>query len=57
MQMTWFCVVSKRRRGLKVNAAKSNVMVLNGEEVLKCEVHVDWVRFIFEVCFGGSRYR
>ena len=30
-----------RRRGLKVNAGKSKVMVLNGEEGLECEVHVD----------------
>ena len=29
-----------RRRGLKVNAGKSKVMVLNGEEGLECEVHV-----------------
>ena len=33
-----------RRRGLKVNAGKSKVMVLNGEEGLKCEVHVDGIR-------------
>ena len=33
-----------RRRGLKVNAARSKVMVLNGEEGLECEVHVDGVR-------------
>ena len=30
-----------RRRGLKVNAAKSKVMVMNGEERFECEVHVD----------------
>ena len=30
-----------RRRGLKVNAAKSKVMVLNGEERWECEVHID----------------
>ena len=30
-----------RRRGLIVNASKSKVMVLNGEEGLECEVHVD----------------
>ena len=29
------------RRGLKVNAGKSKVMVLNGEEGLVREVHVD----------------
>ena len=32
-----------RRRRLKVNAAKSKVMVLNGEEGLKCEVQVDGI--------------
>ena len=32
-----------RRRGLKVNADKSKVMVLNGEEGLECEVHVDGI--------------
>ena len=34
-----------RRRGLKVNAGKSKVMVLNGEEGLVCEVHVDVSEF------------
>ena len=32
-----------RKKGLKVNAGKSKVMVLNGEEGLECEVHVDGV--------------
>ena len=32
------------RRGLKVNAGKSKVMVLNREEGLECEVHIDGVR-------------
>ena len=32
------------RRGLKVNAVKSKLMVLNGEEGLECEVHVDGIR-------------
>ena len=32
-----------RRRGLKVNAGKSKVLVLNGEEGLECELHVNWV--------------
>ena len=31
------------RRGLKLNAGKIKVMVLNGEEGLGCEVHVDGV--------------
>ena len=30
-----------RRRGLKLSAGKSKVMVLNGEEGLECEVYVD----------------
>ena len=33
-----------RRRGLKVNAGKIKVMILNGEEGLECEVHVDGIR-------------
>ena len=33
-----------RKRGLKVNAGKSNVMVMNGEDGLECEVHVDGVK-------------
>ena len=32
-----------RKRGLKVNAGKSKVMVPNGEEGLECEVRVDGV--------------
>ena len=32
-----------RRRGLKVNAGKSKVMVLNGGEGLECEVCVDGI--------------
>ena len=31
-------------RPLKVNAGKSKVMVLNGEEELECEVYVDRIR-------------
>ena len=33
-----------RRRVLKVNAGKSKVMVVNEEEGLECEVHVDSIR-------------
>ena len=33
-----------RRRGLKVNAGKSKVMVLNEEEELECKGHVDGIR-------------
>ena len=43
LMVGWFPGV-RRRRGLKVNAGKSKVMALNGEEGLECEVHVDGVR-------------
>ena len=33
-----------RRRGLKVNAGKSKLMVLGEEERLKCDVCVDEIR-------------
>ena len=33
-----------RRRGLKVNADNSKVMVVDGEEGMKCEIHVDGAR-------------
>ena len=33
-----------RRRGLKVNAGKSKVMVLGGEEGSECEVCIDGIR-------------
>ena len=33
-----------RRRGLKVNAGNSKVMILNGEEGLEFEVHVEGIR-------------
>ena len=33
-----------RRRGLKFIAGKIKVMIMNGEEGLECEVHVDGVR-------------
>ena len=32
-----------KRRGLKVNAGKSKVMVLSRGEGLKCGVHVEWI--------------
>ena len=32
-----------RRRGLKVNVDKSKVMVLNGEEGIECEVHINGI--------------
>ena len=31
-----------RKRGLKVNAGKSKVMLLDGEEGLECKVCVSW---------------
>ena len=33
-----------KRRELKINAGKSKVVVLNGEEKRECEVHVDGIR-------------
>ena len=33
-----------RKRPMKVNAGKSNIMVMNREEGLECEVHVDGIR-------------
>ena len=48
-----------RRRGLKVNVGKSKVMVLNGEERLVCNVHIDRIHLEHDlefkylgVCFG-----
>ena len=43
---------------MKVNAGKSNVMVLNGEEGLECEVHIDEIclervlEYKYLGCFG-----
>ena len=39
----WFVEVC-RRIGLKVNAGKSKAIVMNGEEGLECEVHINGVR-------------
>ena len=55
MMMRRFAEVC-RKRGLKANAGKSKVMVLNGEEGLGCEVHVVWVR-LDHVGFGRIRHR
>ena len=41
MIVEWFAEVCRRR--MKVNAGNSKVIVLNGEEGLKCEVHVDGI--------------
>ena len=52
-----------RRRELKVNAGKSKVMVLNREDGLEWEVHVDGIRlehvseFKYLRVFGRVRYR
>ena len=43
MMMGWF-VEMCRRRGWKGNAGKSKLVVMNGEEGLVCEVHVDGIR-------------
>ena len=43
LMVGWFAEVC-RKRGLKVNADKSKVMVLNGEVELECEVHIDRIR-------------
>ena len=40
MMVEWFVEVC-RRRELKVNAAKSEVVVMNGEEGLEFEFHID----------------
>ena len=40
-----------RRRGLKVNAGKSKVMILNGEEGFECEVHVDGIQLDYGLEF------
>ena len=42
MMVGWLAEVC-RRRGLKINAGKSKVMALNGEEGLECEVHLDGI--------------
>ena len=54
MMVGWFAVVC-RRRGLKVNAGKSKVMVLK-REGLECEVHVDGIHLehVSEFIYLGS---
>ena len=42
MMVGWFTEMC-RRRGLKDNAGKSKLMVLNGEKGLECKVHVDGI--------------
>ena len=65
MIVGWFAEEC-RRRGLRVNAGKSKVMVLNGEEGLACEVHIDGIHlehvlefkylgcFLDELCTAGT---
>ena len=54
---------NKSEENLRVIASKSNVMILNGEEGLECEVHVDGIRLVhvsefkYLGCFGRIRYR
>ena len=43
------CFVEVCRTGLKVNAGKSKVMVLGGEERLECEVCID------EICLENLK--
>ena len=38
-----------RRRGLKIIADKSKVMVLSGKERLECEIHLDWAQLECEI--------
>ena len=45
--MGWFGEVY-RRRGRKGNTNESKVMVLNGEEGLVCEVHINGIRLEFK---------
>ena len=47
--MGWLTEVY-RKRGLKLNAGKSKVMVLNGEDGLEFEVHAD--AGPFRACLG-----
>ena len=42
--MVGYFVEVFKRRGLKVNAGKSKVIVLGGEEGLECEVCIDGIR-------------
>ena len=50
-----------KKRGLKVNADKSKMMVLNGEERWECDIYVDGIRlehiseFKYLGCFGKFR--
>ena len=52
-----------RRRGVKVNAGKSKMMVLKEKNGLECEVHIDGIRlehvseFKYLECFGRIRHR
>ena len=49
------CFAEVCRRGLKVNAVKSKVMVLVGEERLECEVQVDGIclEYVLEFKYLG----
>ena len=56
VQITWPLVEVCRRRGLKVNAGKSMVVVLNGEEGFECKISVDGVRLEHVSVFKNWRY-
>ena len=43
----WEVLLVCRRRGMKANASKSKVMMLNGEEGLRCEIHVDKMKVVY----------
>ena len=47
VMVIWFVEVC--RRSLKVNAGKSKVMILNGEEGLECDVYMN------EICLRWGR--
>ena len=63
----WYVEVC--RRGLKVNAGKTKVMVMNGEERLDLEVHIDRVHLehvsefkylgciLDEACIDGAEFK
>ena len=55
MMVGRFAEVCRRRR-LKVNAGKSKVIVLNGEEALESEVHVDEILLEYVSEFKYLRY-
>ena len=54
------CFVEIYRKGLKVNAGKSKMIMLGREEGLECEVYVNVTskfKYKFGICFQQIRYR